>query len=305
MKIAIVGFGFVGAALLHEVTRVRPDVEVDVFESPHTASASVAASGLLHPFVGKKSLLSERGWEGYEAAVSLIRSLEAPVALFTGVWRVGEPLDDERFKPLPSDLGFGVHAPYGFLIEEGVTLFPDLYLMAIRQKCTSSHVRFIEAPFDENPNYDLILYALGAGVKEYAWSEELAIKYNKGEALFVKLPKGVSGAKTAVIGNGYIAPTRLDGVYSLGSTYQHHDIFSSPHLENCIERLGKRTSSFLPPIEQFDILSIKGGVRVAPKVGHYPICHQVDARRICLTAFGSRGLLYHALVAKELVSDLF
>jgi hypothetical protein len=58
---------------------------------------------------------------------------------------------------------------------------------------------------------------------------------------------------------------------------------------------------FYPPARDFKIEEIRWGTRISPKVGYQPIIEKIGPKTWVFTGLGSRGLLYHSMLAKSLV----
>jgi glycine/D-amino acid oxidase-like deaminating enzyme len=65
-------------------------------------------------------------------------------------------------------------------------------------------------------------------------------------------------------------------------------------------QLLEKAKKIYPGAKEFEIVGIQVGVRIAPKIGYWPILQRVDSKTWVFTGLGSRGLMYHALLAKRL-----
>ena len=71
-------------------------------------------------------------------------------------------------------------------------------------------------------------------------------------------------------------------------------------MENAGEELKRRVAVFYPPAFDFQVEKVHAGVRMSPKEGVQPIVEEVEKKSWAFTGLGSKGMLYHALFAKEL-----
>jgi glycine/D-amino acid oxidase-like deaminating enzyme len=89
----------------------------------------------------------------------------------------------------------------------------------------------------------------------------------------------------------------------VGSTFEKtfsHD--SVDYNQSCRELVAKAVEMF-PPLKNFALLNSYAGVRcVTPQ--RRPMIAQVSSRVWVYTGMGSKGLLYHALLAEELVAQI-
>jgi glycine/D-amino acid oxidase-like deaminating enzyme len=58
--------------------------------------------------------------------------------------------------------------------------------------------------------------------------------------------------------------------------------------------MSKAIELLKPP---YPVLDCKAGIRVTNPAHYFPILYQISSRVVLITALGSRGLLYHALMA--------
>lgn len=65
-----------------------------------------------------------------------------------------------------------------------------------------------------------------------------------------------------------------------------------------------RIETFLPACTDYEVLECKSGVRVSGKASYTPIVEKKDDKTWVVSGMGSRGLLYHALMAEDLVGSL-
>lgn len=262
MEIAVVGAGFSGLALCYYLGEAGHSVTLYDREGIG-AGASGASSGLLHPYPGRAGRLSWRGHEAYAETMNLLKISQAPYS--QGLIRDG-------------------------MLKEGVTVHPKLYLRGLFAQC--KHLRFVQEEISTPPEADCVIFAVGAGVTNLAY--DLPIRLIKGQVLKAR----GEIAHSEIVPGGYMAKTASDGIIHLGSTYEHGFESPDPDLARAKELILPKH----PNYKEKDILGCQAGVRVANIHGYRPILEEVAPRVWVMTGMGSRGLLYHALYAKDFVS---
>ena len=293
MKIGIVGAGFAGLAAA--VWAVRLGCEVTVFDAVGVGGgASGIASGLLHPYPGKDLKKSKKADEAMEASLELVglaeKVLDCGVAKRGLVRRAIDEKQRELFQKRAEeheDLEWDGELK----ILSGWTIDVDLYLKGLWQFCEGKGARLVKKKVGDVPKgYDAVILAAGYGMRDFGGLE---LKWNKGQLL-----ECVSKEKASVIGDGYLAVGKR---CFLGSSYEHGFTSTEPDLEKAKELILPRAKKYLAEVE---VLGVRSGVRVSKKGDYYPVAKEVEKGVYALTGFGSRGLLYHALLAKELIAQV-
>lgn len=282
MKVAVVGAGLAGLATAWNLS--QKNIHVTVFRSKR--GASHASTGLLHRFVGKKAIESPRAKEGLKAALELLEtaSRKRPVFEQSGILRFA--MNDEQGER------FGGKTIW---MPDGITVYSSLYLQELEK--LMPNVQFIETmigSLDELETFDRIVVTAGVGSNSLT---NLSTKRTIGQALVCRTKQRIPHA---FLGSGHISPTEDPDYCLVGSTYEHTE---EPSLEKAMGLLEK-VSAFYPDAKNFEVVEVRSGIRSAPKIGVMPILKKWGAKTWVFTGLGSRGLLYHALYAKELVEQL-
>lgn len=281
MKIAIIGAGFSGLAAAWHLSREH---EVIVFDAG--GGASMVSTGLLHPYPGEQGRRSWKADEAMAATKELLKAAEEilghPVAHYGGILKMGECI-------APNTRGEDVEqiGPNQFLIHSGITVFPKLYLEALRKKIDVRSVH-IES-LDELAEFDCIVIAAGAGIRNFPECSHLKINFVKGQVLTCR-----ASLERSVVAKQYLALSETAGICHLGATYERDFTFEEPCLETAMK--------LLKPDKE--ILDCRAGIRVTNPAHYFPILEKINPKTWAITAMGSRGLLYHAYFGQLLADQI-
>ncbi len=282
MKIAVVGAGYAGLAVAWHL--LQNDLDVTVFDGG--IGASHVSTGLLHPCPGKKAIPAWRADEGIQAAVELLEAASRERAVFVrnGILRIAATEEQKT--------EFGGESLW---IPEGITVYSRLYLEGLKKACGKARFenRWVQNLSELN-EFDAIILTTGAETLQLV---DLPVKKTIGQCLICRWAEPLS---MSLLSAGHITPTEDPELCLVGSTYEHTD---KPNPQKALELLDK-VAIFHPPAKDFKIIEIRSGVRIAPKLGYQPIVAQLNPKTWVFTGLGSRGLLYHSLLARELVLQL-
>lgn len=283
-NVAIIGAGFAGLAAAFFLSE---HFQITVFDFKGIGGGtSGISSGLLHPYPGEKGRRSWHADEAMAATRKLLdiaqQEMEKPVAHWGGIWRKGEciaPGDDvERLED-------GT-----WLIKSGITVFPSLYLEGLWKACQKRGACLLLQKVDtlqELAGYDAIVVAAGAGIRHFSECRSLPINFIKGQVLTCVLEKPLERSISA---KRYMALMPEPNQYHLGATYERGFTDDAPCREIAVKLLQPETN----------VLNCRAGVRVTNPAHYYPLLEQISEKAWAITAFGSRGLLYHAYFGKKI-----
>ena len=281
--IAIVGAGLAGLSVAWHLR--QRGCSVTVFD--RGGGASQASTGLLHPFPSRSGKRSWRAEEGMQATYALIAEVERvlgrPVADRRGLSRLvqTEPTEDPDI----------VWSATEHFIPRGLAVYSQLYLEGLAQGIPIEQ-RVVES-LDELAHFDAIVLAAGAGMPQFGpWP----LSRTKGQSLVCRVEQP---PPRALLAQGHITPTEDPSIWMVGSTYEHGFTNDGPDPSTALPLLDL-VAKFYPPARHFEVLEIRAGVRIARRHDYRPLCQQVAPKTWALTALGSRGLLYHALLGREL-----
>jgi glycine/D-amino acid oxidase-like deaminating enzyme len=125
----------------------------------------------------------------------------------------------------------------------------------------------------------------------------------KGQILELEWPKRHSPLPCALNSQAYIVMSSDQQTCFVGSTYEknYRDLKADP--ETALAEIMPKACAMLPFLKEASLLNCYAGIRsVGP--GHLPFLHSITPQTWILAGMGSKGLLYHALMAKELADKL-
>ncbi len=282
--VAVIGAGFAGLAAAYFLSKT---FQVTVFDQKGIGGgASGISSGLLHPYPGEKGRRSWHADEALEAAKELLdvaeQEMQRPVAHRGGILRRGEcTAPGSDVEP---------QADGSFLIRSGITVFPTLYLEGLWKACEKRGVELVLKKIGvlkELNHFDAVVVAAGAGVRGFPECKSLAVNFVKGQVLTCALDKPLERSISA---KRYQALTPKSDQVHLGATYERDFTDEEPCLETAVKLLQPETA----------VLDCRAGIRVTNPAHYFPILEQLNAKTWVMTAFGSRGLLYHAYFGQKI-----
>lgn len=320
LRIAIIGAGFAGLSLAWHLLK-SGKVSCTLFdESGIGKGASGIASGLLHPFPAAASHYSFMGQEAMHESICLLQEAQKhtlePIADATGILKLA--LTDEEKKHYAAlsrcYLGLkwlssahretqGVALCPALLIEQGITVFSERYIQALWNACQSKgallKIEKIQNP-EQLSEYDIKVFCHGPSIQK--WDPHLNVQLIKGQILVCRAPYPLT--KRSLIAKGYIVTTSDPLIYILGSTYERYYKENGPDESVARKLILEQCSSYLTCIQDLQILECRAAVRVSYPKTHLPIIKKYKKDLYALTAFGSRGLLYHGLLGKQLAESI-
>lgn len=315
-KIAIIGSGFAGLALGYFLS---PFSELFFYHDlPLEDSASAIASGLLHPFTGYH--YAKRGHEGMEATKSLLeiseKMLGQSVITCQGIVR---PIVTERqgecFQkmardhalPLWSKEEFQRHFPFlpartALFIPEGLTIDTLLYLKGLKAFLTAQGTHFIRQKIDHLDalrGFDAIVIAAAMGCKQIEQTADLPIEPVRGQLIGLMPPFPLPYSLNS---HTYIVMRGKEHCL-IGATFEHPE--TNPN--DALEEMKARAFILYPQLKESKQWALFSQTRATPLHRGAPLVGSVKYAKTptyFLTGLGSKGLLYHALLARELAQKL-
>lgn len=328
MNIAIIGAGFCGLATAWHMLHYFSSASVTLFDVKGIGKgASGIAAGLLHPFSGAHAKLNWRGREGIVATKELLavaaEFLGRPVTAknrgilrlaLSGEQQVDFQLCAERY-PLETqwvDTAFcqkmapGSPEVPGLWIEDGLTIYSPLYLEGLWLACKSRGVHFEQKcvqSLQELDSFDAIIVTAGADCPKIQELSSLSLNCVKGQVLELAWPKHIPPLKCALNSHVYILMTEEGESCLVGATYEKGFQEAIIDLEIAKQEILPKAYELYPPLKNASIKNCYAGMRAVTSQ-HRPLIKRESMNTWVLTGMGSKGLLYHALFAKELAGDI-
>jgi glycine/D-amino acid oxidase-like deaminating enzyme len=321
VNIAIVGAGFSGLALCWHLLQY-PHVQVTVFDQHEIGSSTSGVSaGLLHPYTGVQA---KRNWMAPECmaeTTSLLRiasqAVGTPVAEFTGILRPTKTeFQRESFLAAArcyEDLQWwnaamcaakvkGLRQCEGLFIPTGVTVNSFKYLLGLWAACSVKGAKLIIQKIDALDaltKFDAVIVAAGA-LTEQLLGIPLPLSLIKGQVIELSWPKGLPFAPFSIIADAYLVMCPENQSCLVGATYERNYASLLPEPEIALHLLKTKATSLFPELADSHLISCKAGVRASTKGTRKPLVGPIAAHPNCwaFTGMGSKGLLYHAWLAK-------
>ena len=198
---------------------------------------------------------------------------------------------------------FSPHPFYGLHIMQGYVVHSSLYINRLTQVCRDLGVEIIDSKIetlDALKQYNQTILCSGYGFKDLIFRPSL--KGVKGQILYVKTKNPI--CHLPVIAQGYICPTQDPYKYIIGSSYEHHFKNPLPHIEEAKIKILKPWEKIFPELAHATILKCESAVRVMNPPNYLPFLERVTNKLVFFSGLGSRGLLYHAYLAKALAFSI-
>ncbi len=317
MKIAVIGGGFCGLACSWYLSEKADVVLYD--QQKIGAGASGLQAGLLHPYAGPKAMVS---WQAHAALAESIILLDiankakgSAVYSARGILRPQiASMDFTESLKYPDVSSWDAkeclaHIPKlaslpGLFIHSGITVNCPAYLEGLWLACQQKNVIFKQATI-LNPSditgYDYIVFTVGAGLNKLMSIEHPPISLIKGQALQLEWPykDPLPFAVNAGIQFSQIEPTSVWA----GATYERNWTHDGPD-KKAEDEIRRKIALFSPEFSKLALRATWTSFRAATN-DKKPFITHTEPNIYCLGGMGSKGLLYHAYMAKKLSKSIF
>lgn len=314
--VAILGGGFCGVASALEL--LKQGASVDLLDGNGVGSgASGVALGLLHPFVGARCRLNWQGEQGMMATLNLLSQAAAKLQdkeLYRRVSLLRIATDEQQFKiwqgsaALYSSLKiYQENGLDGITVSDCYLIDCKRYLNGLFALCSDyGHFSFIRRniqDLSELQSYDAILVAAGAATPALVPNLKTATNAIKGQILQLHTDGEEISLPTPCGIKAFLLPSNRQGKWYLGATYERTFASSEPDLKTAKRLLLDPMVESLPCLASARVVDCKSGIRLSAQ-SHQPFVEQVGLKTIAAAGLGSKGLLYHGLVAQRACSAL-
>lgn len=318
-RIAIVGAGFAGLALcwyLQQECRCH----ISVYDGVGIGGgASAISAGLVHPFTGPEARASAAAKEAFQCSRELIQRVVAldPTAILShGILRVAltenqQMAFKQRSVECPELLWLsasevqrripGVVAAPGIWIEQGLVVDSQRYLQGLWSLCEQQGAVFHRetiADLAQLSDYDQVVVTSGFASRRFPELADYGIRGTKGQMLELAWPEELAPLQIALNSDVYIIPTPGSRSCIVGATFEHNFASEAADVAFAESYLRPRAESLLPALQGARLIHCRAGMR-ATTPSRQPIARHISGRVWALTALGSKGLLYHAWLARK------
>jgi glycine/D-amino acid oxidase-like deaminating enzyme len=326
MKIAILGAGFCGLAAAWHLKK-NDHIQITLFDPLGIGKcASGVAAGLLHKYAGSHAKRNWRADEGYQATCELLQVAESAlgtqVARKSGMLRVAHSAEQEMdFKKCsqqnPDDVHwFTAHEctdavpslpPFpGIFINSAMIVDCERYLAGLWLACQRKGVQLEKRgirSLAELSGYDLVVCAMGAATHSVVELQQISLKPIKGQVLVCRWPENMAPLPYPINSQAYLLMNPDNKTCIVGATFERDFTSSEPDLPTALNEILPKLHAFFPHLDGTSVISCRAGVRAATP-DHKPLLKKVTDNCWVLSGMGSKGLLYHALCAKDLASQV-
>lgn len=316
-RLAIVGAGFAGMACCHHL---QPHAEITLIDPAGIGGgASGAAAGLLHPSTGKRGTITPKTRAAFEEALSLVNLSEAQLQMpFTtrkGVLRLASNEEQEAyFRFVAQEASDAVWQPHplpglgkwgGLFMEKGIALDGKAYLEGLARTCAFTLETRVVKDLDMlRKSFDGVVLTVGIHTKKL-WN--LPLHGVKGQMVRLAWPKGFPPLPFPIAGSPYALMAQDNTSVWIGATYEHDFLGEQPDPDQAKAWLLPKAAALFPHLHDAAVLEVRAGIR-ASTPNRQPISQRLDHKLWTLCGLGSKGLLLHAHLARQLcdliVSDI-
>lgn len=322
MRITIIGGGFSGLSTAWFLTQNIPSAAITLYDPiPIGHGTSGLAAGLLHPFAGLHAKLNRLGREGYNATKKLLQLVSSfqnkPVFKETGVLRPAITATQQADYKLCAEnypqvewientqsILPQIKAFPAIYIREGLTIDCQNYLKGLYKMCVNQGVKFEQKNINSlaETSADTIIVAAGASSNQFPELTGLPLSYTKGQLLQILWPENIPPLSIPVNSTAYLLMEDIK-ICTLGTTFERGFSSPLPDMEKAAKEILPKAALFFPEIAQAKIINCKAGIRVSTP-NHMPLVGHWKNNVWVITGMGSKGLLYHALMAEQLATKI-
>lgn len=315
MKIAIVGAGLSGLSIATYLLRKNRFIEITVFDHKGIGKGASQIASLLHPYPGKngkRSIEAELALTTVQELFEFVRPFAENSFISLGILRSAYTIEQQEnfisMGKLYGDIDFYHSKKSFFYISSGFTVNTTEYLQSLWRFCTYCNAILIQEKISSLESlhmFDHVILAVGSGIASFNDIHQHSLDFVKGQILYSNI-KRIHHIPMSCIAKGYIAQVPNSPIH-LGSTYEHHFIHNEFSLSQARTHIFEKLIPYFPWVEELYIDSGRAAIRVCNNKSYLPIFDKIRPRLWMMTAMGSRGLLYHAIMgvraAKQILSE--
>ena len=326
---AIIGAGYAGLATTWELLQQTPknSISITLFDPGGIGGgASGISAGLLHCYTGKEAIKDLNGEPGLQATKTLLfeASKYSNKRIYNdlGVLRIATTEEQKvsfaKSKELNPDISWSdtlLGKFPGITISSGMTVYPKEYLKGLWRACQEKGATLKQQGISqliELKEFDCVIVTAGHSTNKFPELAYLPLRPVKGQILELEWPKNVEPITQSINSKGYLIPlkyknTNFEQVNKykclVGATFEKEFDDARPNRKLAQEKILPNITPIFPELAKAPILDCRAGIRsYAPN--RLPFVKQINAKLWVNTGYGSKGLLYHALYSKNLVTKI-
>jgi glycine/D-amino acid oxidase-like deaminating enzyme len=328
MRIAIIGTGFCGLAAAWHLLQQSQEIQVALFDSQEIGKkASGIAAGLLHPYAGAHAKRSWRADEGMLASMELFQAAEKalgqPILFQPGLLRLAltpSQMSDYSIcqKRYPDEVRWlsalecekavkGILPSPGIFIGRGMVVDCQRYLQGLWKSVSEKGARLIQesiASLMDLKEFDAVIAAMGASATDLPELRHLPVHPVKGHLLEFEWPEELPALPFPINSQAYLLMNPQNSATCIaGATFEKNCSSLEVDEEKALNEIYPKIHAFFPSLKKSALVGCRAAIR-AVTANRRPLLTRATKNCWVLTGMGSKGLLYHALYAKELAADL-
>lgn len=321
-KISILGGGLAGLSVADALIARGISVHLYTPPAPLDRGASWMPAALLHPYGGRKAEKTLQKQEAFLKACQLIGEVEeesgSSFSQAPGLLRLAKDEEQESlFAKSASGEGesswwpaervssfLSYEAPFGGLwIPQALVVELPAYLAALQKRLSTSPLFTLSSFLPTTLPPPPLILACGAKSSHYFPEVKDSLKLMKGQALCFQWPPSLSPPPSALLCGHYLLPLKKRGEWIGGATFEHSFEDGEENLPFATARLLPPLSQLYPPLRSAKISGSFAAIR-AMGPHHHPLVKEVRPHQWIFSGLGSRGLLWHALLAQKLAREV-
>ena len=152
----------------------------------------------------------------------------------------------------------------------------------------------------ELDRFDTVIITTGAESLQIKELSSFPLKQVKGQVLEIEWPQNIPPLQYPLNSHVYLLMTEGGkSCLAVSLTFEKKFENGENDLETAKSEILPKLRVLYPPLKDAPIVNCFAGVR-AVTMHHRPLMQRLSSKEWLLTGMGSKGLLYHALFAKEL-----
>ena len=155
----------------------------------------------------------------------------------------------------------------------------------------------------ELSSFDRIAVATGAGTLALPELAHLPLRLIKGQVLELAWPSKIPPLPFPINSLAYLMMSPNARTCIAGATFERQFTGSDPDAGFALHDILPKINAFMPGFDRSHLVDCRSGLR-AVSINRRPIFIKALENCWVLTGMGSKGLLYHALYAKELADQI-